>query len=156
MEQPKRKNLRLPDFDYGEIGCYFVTLCTHNRARIFSLESPNTIPNKIIRKWIQETQNKFPGVVFDHYVIMPDHLHFLITIHQKSATTLPDVLCYFKTMTTNTYIRGVKSGYLPAFDKKLWQKTYFEHVIRNQEDYNNTWEYIQFNPARWKEKHPNE
>ncbi len=56
---------------------------------------------------------------------------------------------FFKTMTTNTYIQGVKAGILPPFEHKIWKKSYYDHVIRNQEDYDEIWQYIQNNPTKW-------
>lgn len=113
---------------------------------------PNTdaVENLIIHKWIWETENKFPNVTIDKYVVMPDHLHLIVTIKERHAgRSLPDVMRFFKTMTTNDYIRGVKDGTLTPFDGKLWQKSYYDHVIRNQQDYNEIWQYIENNPAKW-------
>ena len=157
MEMPSRKQNRLPDYDYSQEGSYFVTLCTQNRARLFEMETPVgnglcAVPegNGIIHKWVRETENKFPGVVIDKYVIMPDHLHLIVTIKERHAgRSLPDAMRFFKTMTTNEYIRGVKDGVVTPFDGKLWQKSYYDHVIRNQQDYNEIWEYIENNPAKW-------
>lgn len=163
MEKPIRKPNRLVGFDYGQEGCYFVTLCVFERQRLFSMGStvgngPCAVPdtgderpsNQIIRKWICQTQDKFENVRIDKYVIMPDHLHMIVTIReQHMGRSLPDIMHFFKTMTTNAYIRGVKSGMLPPFQKKLWQKSYYEHVIRNQQDYNEVWEYIENNPLKW-------
>ena len=170
MEKPSRKQNRLPDYDYSQEGSYFVTLCTHNRARLFEMEMPVgndlcVVPdnengtahrpcpageNQIIHKWIRETENKFPDVTIDKYVVMPDHLHLIVTIQERHAgQSLPDVMRFFKTMTTNEYIRGVKTGILTPFDGKLWQKSYYDHVIRNQQDYNEIWEYIENNPVKW-------
>lgn len=56
---------------------------------------------------------------------------------------------FFKTMTTNEYIREVKKGNLPPFQQKLWQKSFYDHVIRNEQDYLETWEYIVNNPTKW-------
>jgi hypothetical protein len=56
---------------------------------------------------------------------------------------------FVKTMTTNDYIRGVKAGILAPFEIKLWQKSYYDHVIRNQQDYDETWQYIENNPSKW-------
>ena len=147
----------MDEFDYGQEGAYFVTLCTQNRARIFQMELPVgnglcAVPegNAIIHKWVRETKNKFPGVVIDKYAIMPDHLHLIVTIKERHAgRSLPDVMRFFKTMTTNDYIRGVKDGTLTPFDGKLWQKSYYDHVIRNQQDYNEIWQYIENNPTKW-------
>ena len=168
MEKPSRKQNRLPDYDYSQSGAYFVTLCTHNRARLFEMETPvgndlcvvpdngtahrpcPTKGNLIIHKWIRETENKFPDITIDKYAVMPDHLHLIVTIKEQYAgSSLPDVMRFFKTMTTNEYIRGVKNGTLTPFDGKLWQKSYYDHVIRNQQDYNEIWEYIENNPVKW-------
>ena len=159
MEQKERKHNRLGYYDYGQKGSYFVTLCTHSRLPLFKMESivgnclravPPPPQNVIIRKWIRETQNKFPNIVIDKYVIMPDHLHIIVTIRERHAgRSLPDIMQFFKTMTTNDYIRGVKAGALVPFDKKLWQKSYYDHVIRNQQDYDETWQYIENNPSKW-------
>jgi len=159
MEKPQRKLNRLQEFDYREIGCYFITLCTHDRAQLFEMEFPvgnglcavpETLANQMIHKWIQEIQNKFPNIVIDKYVVMPDHLHLIVTIKERhTGRSLPDVMRYFKTITTNAYIRCVKQGDLPPFDRKLWQKSYYDHVIRNQQDYNEIWEYINNNPLKW-------
>ena len=159
MEQKERKHNRLGYYDYGQKGSYFVTLCTHSRLPLFKMESivgnclravPPPPQNVIIRKWIRETQNKFPNIVIDKYVIMPDHLHIIVTIRERHAgRSLPDIMQFFKTMTTNDYIRGVKAGFLVPFDKKLWQKSYYDNVIRNQQDYDETWQYIENNPTKW-------
>ena len=132
MEIPQRKLNRLSEYDYGQEGAYFVTLCTQNRPRLFQMELPvgnglcavpdgvgggngtthrscPTAGNAIIHKWVQETENKFPNIAIDKYVIMPDHLHLIVTIKERHAGhSLPDVMRFFKTMTTNDYIRGVK------------------------------------------------
>ena len=157
MEMPNRKQNRLTEFDYGQEGAYFVTLCTQNRARLFQMELPVgnglcAVPegNAIIHKWVRETERKFPNIAIDKYVIMPDHLHLIVTIKERHAgRSLPDVMRFFKTMTTNEYIRGVKDGTLTPFDGKLWQKSYYDHVIRNQQDYNEIWQYIENNPTKW-------
>ena len=152
MEKRDRKRNRLPNYDYSQTGCYFVTLCTQNRYPFFQIETDNhqSISNQIIHQWLKETQKKFPHVAIDKYVIMPDHIHMIVNIRQSTPEcSLEDIMWYFKTMTTNAYIRYVKSGLLPPFKQKLWQRSYYDHVIRNQQDYNEIWEYIQYNPTKW-------
>ena len=62
---------------------------------------------------------------------------------------LQEVMDWYKTMTTNEYIRGVKVGIFPPFQKKIWQRGYYDHIIRNERDYLNIWTYIDQNSARW-------
>lgn len=156
MNTKVRKSNRLSHYDYGEVGCYFITLCTHRRQSLFQMETPCVgnglcaVPNQIVHKWVVETQKKFENIKIDKYVIMPDHLHLIVTIRERHAgCSLPDAMRFLKTMTTNEYIRDVKQGLLPSFDSKLWQKSYYDHVIRNQQDYNEVWEYIENNPTKW-------
>ena len=76
----------------------------------------------------------------------------IVTIAERhTGRSLQDVIRFFKTMTTNEYMRGAKAGRLKPFDKKLWQKSYYDHVIRNQRDYDEIWEYIENNPVKWEE-----
>lgn len=62
---------------------------------------------------------------------------------------LPEIIKWYKTQTTNEYIEYVKNGFIPAFDKHIWQRNYYEHIIRNENDYNEAWEYIEQNPLKW-------
>ncbi len=160
---PKRKRNRLHGFDYGTEGCYFITLCTNNRQQLFRMEHPvivgndlcvvpHDLPlqNRILRKWIKETEQKFQTIRFDNYIIMPDHIHFIVNITERHAgRSLQDAMRFFKAMTTNEYIRAVKNGLLPTYDKKIWQKSYYDHIIRNEQDYIQTIQYIANNPEKW-------
>ena len=85
---------------------------------------------------------------------MPDHIHLIVIIKERHAgRSLHDIMRWFKTMTTNNYIKEVKNGNLAPFDKKLWQKSYYDHIIRNEEDYLEIWNYIDSNPGKLWEKH---
>lgn len=166
MEQKERKPNRLADYDYSQPGSYFVTLCTNHRLPLFEMEplvgnGPRAVPrppqNLVLRKGIRETQAHFTSIRIDKYAIMPDHLHMIVTILERhEGRSLQDIMHYFKTMTTTDYIRGVKAGMLTPFNKKLWQKSYYDHVIRNQQDYDETWQYIENNPAKWMQIHQKE
>lgn len=159
MELPARKPNRLENYDYSQAGYYFVTLCTYNRQNIFIMEQPRVgndlcvvpaLQNAIIHKWIKETENKFQNIKFEKYVIMPEHLHFIVNIKERhTGRSLRDIMQFFKTMTTNDYIKNVQNGKLKPFDKKIWQKSYYDHIIRNQEDYNEKWDYIENNPKKY-------
>ena len=83
---------------------------------------------------------------------MPDHLHPIIVIQEGGKSSLEDVIAWLKTMTTNDYINGVKSGLFSPFDNKLWQRSYYDHIIRNEQDLEEKRDYILTNPIRWLEK----
>lgn len=174
MEYAQRKPLRLPDYNYGTNGYYFVTICTQKKHYLFamqryaSMETNPCVPQpsvgwdpcvppqratNIAEKWIQRISNKFPNCHIDKYVIMPNHIHMIVVINRAVGhvgPTLPDIIQWYKTMVTNEYIRDVKAGYLPPFDKKIWQRSYYDHVIRNESDYLTIWQYVDTNPIKWK------
>jgi REP element-mobilizing transposase RayT len=134
---------------------------------------------RMIEQWYFELENKFSVVTCHDYVVMPDHFHAIIEIaasdgsaermHDKSIvhegqtprsaptldlnerkrSSLGTIIQWFKTMTTNEYIRGVNDMNWPAFDKRLWQRNYYEHIIRNAKSYQEISDYILNNPANW-------
>ena len=165
--QSKRKQLRLSGYDYSQDNTYFVTICTFNRERLFGEIVRDTVGahlcvrhdgrHRIIEKWLEELEHKYPFLVVDEYVIMPDHLHFLLTCSgAHTGAPLPEIIKWFKTQTTNEYIKGVKSGIYPPFDRHIWQRNYYEHVIRNEQDYYETIQYMRNNPMAWWLKNSNE
>ncbi|MHC1695719.1 MAG: transposase [Eubacteriales bacterium] len=146
-----------------------MTICTHNRVHLFGeivgttfIGNPNS-PDLMVAKWLLELENKFLNVKIDKYIIMPDHIHFIIMnlgvmedgTSDHIGSPLPDIIDWYKTMTTNEYIRGVKNGLFPSFDKHMWQRNYYEHIIRNNEDYEIIQKYIEKNPIRWNDNHNN-
>lgn len=159
-----RQSIRLKEFDYSSNGLYFITICTQDKACLFGDIVGATLcgrpgcPDQMAIKWLLEIQNKFSEVYIDSYIIMPNHIHILLNILGErtgegghTGPPLQQVIGWFKTMTTNEYIRGVKSGVFPPFNKRLWQRNFYEHIIRNEEDYLNHLKYIEENPARWGE-----
>ena len=160
-ELPKRKDIRLREYDYSQNGYYFVTICTYNRQQLFEMSRvgndlcvvpSNVLQNSIIEKWLNELERKF-NLEIDKYVIMPDHVHFILKLchdaERHTGRSLPDIMQWFKTMTTNEYIRHVRADKLRPFDSKLWQKSYYEHIIRDESDYVEKAQYILNNPITW-------
>ena len=153
-----RRSIRLKDYDYSSNGMYYVTICTQDRARLFgeivgaALCGRPDGADKMIDKWLIETESKFSGIKIDKYVIMPNHIHFVVYIRGGHiGPPLHEIVGWFKTMTTNEYIRGVKSGLYPSFNKRIWQRNYYERIIRDETEYQRIWRYIDENPARWDE-----
>ena len=110
---------------------------------------PNN-PDKMVEKWLLETENKFDGVKIYMYVIMPDHIHFIIVkTGAPAGAPLQNIMNWFKTMTTNEYIQNVKKGLYPPFKKSIWQRGYYEHIIRSENDMSEVCNYIKTNPQKW-------
>lgn len=159
MDLPKRKSIRLKDYDYSQDGFYFVTICTQNKEYLFGDIAEATLcgrpnrPDFLAEKWLLELENKFRNVKIEKYIIMPNHIHFILSIYTQAGdhigSPLPDMIDWYKTMTTNEYIRGVKKNLFPPFNKHIWQRGYYEHIIRNEASYQETWEYIDTNPLKW-------
>jgi len=141
----RRNSNRLPFYDYRSSGAYFVTICTYKRQRV--LEIP-TIRTALHERWHQLSQ-RFPGVQLDEFVIMPDHVHSLLYLNgnMTDAPTLGKVIGTWKAWVTiawRNYHRDTQTLCL----RHLWQKDYYEHVIRNEEDLKLTREYILNNPLK--------
>ncbi len=152
----KRVKLRLKHYDYAQRGLYFVTICCHHRKCLFGSISHDKMhlndADLMIEKWYKELENKFPTVICNAMIIMPNHFHCVIEQKDEHAgSPLHEIIQWFKTMTTNEYIRNVKTRNWTRFDGKLWQRNYHEHIIRNNESYQKIVDYIQYNPAKWQD-----
>ena len=154
MELPKRQKIRLENYDYAQNGAYFITICTHNRKKILSnisVGATNGRPpilhltkyGKIVEDGIKNITNKYPSITVDKYIIMPDHIHLILMI-QNDKNGRPMVA-----PTIGRVINQTKGHISKQIGFSIWQKSYYDHVIRNQEDYNEIFEYIENNPKRY-------
>ena len=172
---PERRSIRLEGYDYSQPGGYFITICTQWHKNLFGkIIDRKMVLNDaggMIEKWYHKLDDKFPGTKCHEHIVMPNHFHGIIEIldtpvgmaqcghprnnnaHNKTDThmgaSLHDIMDWFKTMTTNAYIRGVKNQQWPRFDKRFWQLRYWEHIIRNKNEYSRITQYIIDNPEKW-------
>ena len=150
---PKRKPSRLNGFDYSSVGAYFITICTQERRNYFwdnvgatigrPQETELSLYGKIVDEAIHNIPNIYPAIKVDQYVIMPDHIHLLLRIRADE---------YGRPMVAPTMSRVVKQlkGYVSKkIGVSIWQKLFFDHVIRNKEDYEEHVKYIYENPLKW-------
>ena len=221
-----RRSIRLKGYDYSSAGGYFITIVTQGRECLFGAirngEMELNDAGKMVAKWWDELPHKFPSVTADASILMPNHFHSIIIIHDDTVgadlrvcpdsgahpgaplhahpdlgehagehtgggagehtgggagehigspppiqtdfgeyggspvrgmprpnAPLSQIVQWFKTMTTNEYIRGVKQSGWPPFAGKLWQRNYYEHIIRDQPDYERIANYIASNPSKW-------
>jgi len=156
MVFPKRKANRLKGYDYSSNGAYFVTICTAERRKILCDIVGDGLPvpkeaGAIAEMCIQEIPFKYPVVRVDNYVIMPNHIHLLLSINAISGTgdpspTLGNIIGWYKYQTTKMINENEKTSGKPVF-----QRSYHDHVIRSEEDYSKIWNYIVGNPMKWTE-----
>jgi REP element-mobilizing transposase RayT len=173
LDKHHRKSIRLKDYDYSQTGAYFVTICTHNKKCLLG----NIIDGKmelseigaIVDKCWNDIQRHFQNVSFDVYMVMPNHIHGIINIvgakhshltltnktitlpanasplrlHGTDPNSLGAIIQNFKSVTSR------KINHILASQKPLWQRNYYEHVIRNDEDLNDIREYVINNPLKW-------
>ncbi len=159
---PARKPLRLPDYDYSTPGIYFITICTHNRIPLFSRiigaihESPTsqlTHCGQILESVIQNIPSHL-HIVIDRYVIMPNHVHLLINVANTDPNRAIHESPLERCSVLSNTVGYIKMNTSKAIHKNhpnlsVWQRGYYDHVIRNQEDYNMIAKYIEENPLRW-------
>ena len=131
----RRKNIRLRGYNYAQPGAYFVTIATRNRVKFFGEiingEMHLNDAGNMVCQWFRELERKFPVVSCDTFVCMPDHVHVLIIIrHEEPLTTLGRIVGWFKSMTTNAYIHGVREHGWQPFDRRLWHHRYYDIIVR--------------------------
>ena len=153
---PKRKPTRLKDYNYSTPGAYFITICTDGRRELLSkitvgqglapAENILSAYGIIADKQINDLQNRFKTITIDKYVIMPNHIHMLISIHAAGASpcpTISDIIGAYKSLTTRLcHTAGLQ-------EKHLFQASFHDHIIRNKQDYAGIWQYIDTNVIKW-------
>ncbi len=146
-----RKSPRLAEYDYANIGYYFVTVCVQDRTCRFGeivddTMRLNSAGRMIESEWLALPQ-RFEHVELDSFVVMPNHIHGIIDLEKR--ITLSRVMQVFKSVSTNKYICGVKQHGWEKFEGTLWQRSFYDHVIRNNKDLFRVQEYILNNPLSW-------
>ena len=157
---PVRKQMRLPCWNYSSEGAYFLTLCSRNRKPIFShivgrgiLDAPDVCLTGVgeeIHNAVMFLSENAKGMVFHNWVIMPNHVHILLSIvpegvksNSASESRYPANAAIPKFVSSLKRFTNRKSGI------DLWQTGYFDHIIRDDEDFIRRWRYIDNNPVAW-------
>ena len=158
-KQPRRKGMRLHGFDYRTAAYYFVTICTYQKQWLFE----EAEAKRILEITPQELPiwKGFAHVKIDAFVVMPNHIHFILIFVDGSlasndfkieprrlAKSSGSAVATFKANVTNR-LRGIQCD----FDLKVWQRGYYDRIIRNEDELNRIREYIRQNPEKWEEGH---
>ena len=171
-DQHNRHSIRLTGYDYSRNGAYFITICAYRRECLFGdvldgVMKLNGFGQTVVDCW-NKIPKSFPNIELDQFMIMPNHIHGIIHIvgatlvvaqHETSDTakragtrpapTLGRIIGTFKSMVVCQCIHGVEQNEFPPFPGKIWQRNYYEHMIRNERSLTEIREYIMTNPARW-------
>lgn len=145
----------MPEYDYNTNGVYFITVCTKDRKRLLSKVDVGTTIGRppqmlltaygcIVEEAILRIPKIYPTVNVDNYVIMPNHIHLLLFLYcdDGRAMLVP---------TVSRIIQQLKGSVTKRIGRSIWQARFYDHVIRSEQDYRDTWLYIGNNPARWAE-----
>jgi REP element-mobilizing transposase RayT len=174
-----RRSIRLPGYDYSQIGAYFVTLVAQGRIDRFGELAAGALiltrAGEMLRdQWLALPQ-RFTNIELDEFVVMPNHFHGIVIIVGsplmgtlsdmgervgivgKRAETSPaptdhalgDIIGAYKSITTHEYIIGVNRFNWTPFEKRLWQRNYYEHILRDGADLDRVRAYIRANPLQW-------
>lgn len=173
-----RKSIRLKGYDYAQEGFYFITICCQDRAQLFGkIEGTQLILNEcgeIAHKCWLEIPEHFPNVALHDHIIMPNHVHGIIEIKFKSnhienpppdlttvganddspLRSLNRVLPRSPSKTVGSIVRGFKIGVTKWMRQntnvyKVWQRNYFDNIIRNEQSFDRISDYIRNNPKKW-------
>lgn len=140
---PARKIIRLNDLYYTKKGMYFITICTKNRIEILGQIKDKDIKltkeGKITRKLTQEIEKIFDNITINEYIIMPNHVHMIIEIKEEKEN-----------VSIVKIIKKYKSNISQRLGYSIWQKSYYDHIIRDEKEYYIIKKYIQDNIINWK------
>ena len=152
----QRRSIRLQDYDYSQAGAYFVTICTHRRLRLFGRIAggamrPNAFGAIVDSCW-RVLPRHYPHVELDSFVVMPDHVHGILFLTDASVIDRPkarrhglsEVVRAFKNFSARR-INELQD----AKGTRVWQRGFYEHVIRRGDSLNGIRSYIETNPLRW-------
>ncbi len=159
MNLPKRKTIRLKNYDYNQDGYYFITICTKDKKKLLCdivgtgiLDGPQikfTEYGSIAKCQIEYMIDFYDDIKIDKYVIMPNHIHLLIKITKidngPSRTPVPT------NSKISNFVGTFKRFCNKQYGKNIWQYRSYDHIIRDERDYKKIWRYIDNNSSKWEE-----
>ncbi len=144
MEFFKRKSPRISHYDYSTQNYYFITICTHAKKCIFGEPMMLNQFGNIAKINMEAIQTHYDKIHIEKYVVMPNHVHFILVLKENCVIRADQVIGQYKSGVTRQ-IRKIAPG------TEVWQRSFHDHIIRNQVQYERIWQYIENNPLRWQE-----
>ena len=154
---PNRRSIRLKGYDYSQAGLYFITICVQDRKCLFGkIGNGEMILNEygiVAHQQWQQLPERFTNMELDVFQIMPNHMHGIIMLTDTNTKTVGDIVGAYKSLVANDCLKILKqkwAGVNPAPTMgKLWQRNYWEHIIRDEQSYQRISDYIINNPKNW-------
>ena len=152
---PNRKRIRLEGYDYSENGAYFITVCTKDRRKLFwdvgadiirKQNPPLSELGKLVDFSINEISKHYNGVVVDKYCIMPEHIHMILMIGTEENGRM------ISAPTVSTVVGHMKRWVSMQVGRSIWQKSFVDRIIRDEQMYLGIWKYIDENPLNPEEE----
>ena len=150
---PKRKSLRLPGYDYAAPNWYFLTICAAEKRALFGkiieLEMVPSYAGQVVERTWLRLPEFYPRIALENFILMPNHFHAILVMGEATPLSrqrdygLPEVVRGFKSMSAREINRGMHGP------RPLWQRGYYEHIIRDDADLARIREYIDNNPIAW-------
>ena len=161
-EMHHRRSIRLKGYDYSRPGAYFVTICTHNKECVLGDIIDGNIHlnefGKVVEEEWLKTFDMRKDLKLDGYVVMPNHFHGIILVEGRGVLQYAPTENVFRSPsgTIGAVVRGFKSSVTKKINMMrsttgapVWQRNYYEHIIRDEEELNQVREYIVNNPLQW-------
>jgi len=168
LHKHNRHSIRLKSYDYSQFGAYFVTICVKDRR--FYFEKYPKLKEIVEKQWL-DIPNRFQGIELYEYTIMPNHFHGIIFIKNsvgatlavaqnnviapnniragaRPAPTVGEIVGSFKSLCINDWLKYIKENNINETGK-FWQRNYYEHIVRDEKDFNEIREYIIYNYLKW-------
>ena len=171
--QRNRRSIRLQGYDYSQAGAYFITICTQNRECLFGEiingeMRLNTTGQIAADQWYA-TPQRFADIELDEFVVMPNHIHGIFVnvgaplagaqspgaqsvknrATARVAPTVGGIIGAYKSLCVHHGLKWIKQNEPNRILGKMWQRNYWEHIVRNEPELNRIREYIHNNPAQW-------
>lgn len=150
-----RRSPRLSGFDYGTAGAYFVTVCTHGRRLVFGSVVDGAVRPKALGALVAEGLEAIPGhhphVAVDAYVVMPDHVHAILFLG-LSDPAAPGAPGAATTPPLQVVVQGFKAGVSRRAGRAVWQRGFYDHIVRDEHELEALRSYVETNPQRWEHR----
>jgi len=157
---PNRRSIRLKNYDYTQSGIYFVTICTSERKQTLGqVQNGDIVLNtlgKVIKEEIEVLTKRFPGLEVIAFCILPNHIHLLLDLpgkdtegsYEQFGKPVPGSLAtIIRSFKSKVSWKAGKQNYKPA--QPIWQQRYYEHIVRNEDEFQKTFDYVVNNVQKW-------